>query len=904
MSIRPLRLAARSAVTAPVVSGFVVVVVALIAFLGAAAPALVHQARTATVQAALERMPALTRDLAGTTRGVPVTGPGTSAPATALDEDLRNVWGRAIDTIEDARAASPAPLRDVLDDPRIVVYADPVPAAPTVPSDPRPLNVVNLAFDPDYTHHVTFVEGAPPATVEVTPDSVTYEVALSRSAGDALQWRVGETRTLRFPTGSPVVLVLSGLYEADDDADAEWSHTPTGAHPAAEVGPMGDITQHATAYAAPSALGAAKQHADWFAIQVWLPLATGRVDGAAVDDLSAQLRASTGVPVLLSLVADSRADLGLTLSSSAPPVLDAADRRADAMAQIVLFAAVGPFALAVVVLALGSRLLATRRAGPARLVAARGASIALLASVLAGEGLLLGALGAAIGVGVAALTIGFEGLSSLLAPLLVVLTPAVVLPWLTLSLSERRGRSDLGGAARSSPVRRIAIEGGIVVAAVVLTVVAVSGAPGVDPVLLVVPLALAAVASVAALRLVPLVLGVVERRGRAARGLVPLVGPARARRDPSVRTAPVLAVVLGVAVTLFAVSFWTTVTTGIDTAAEVEVGADLRVEAPYLSAGQIDRIREVDGVAAVAALSSGARVDLQAGERTVRAVAYAVDLDDLIAVQDASGIATLPTPAGLADTDAADLPVVVSPRLAEALQGEDAALADAALDVLAVAPETAQPGSAETWLLVDTAAVPRLDAPAAGLGTTLVALEPGADLGQVTADVQQIAGPLARISSPADTAARLASDPALIAVTVSLVAAGAVVALMLVLAVGMTLVLGAPSRGRLLALLAALGYPRRRAAPFVWWEVAPALLLALPFGVAVGLALPALTLPRLRLSVFLADVIEPSVRLGGWLPVIVVAGFIVLTMLAVLIAVAAASRITAVFAIRSSDEEG
>lgn len=901
MSGRTVRLVLRSAVTAPIVSGFVVSVVALVAFLGAAAPALVHDARTATVQDALERIPPISRDLSGSTRGAPAVGNGTSAAAGRLDPALQGIWGRPIDGLDTARESFDLPLRDLLDDPRIVVVSDP---AASVPETPRPLNAVTITFDPTYRQHVTFVSGSPPETVTVTDDLVTYEVALARSAADTLEWRVGETRRLRFPSGVPLALVLTGVYDANDEADAEWSHVPTGAQPTAVLGPMGDITQYATAYAAPEAVASTGQYADWFAIDSWLPLAVERIDGADAPELAAQLRASSGVQVPLSVVLQSRAALGLTLSSSAPAVLDAADRRANGMAQIVLFAAVGPFALAIVVLALAGRLLATRRAGPARLVAARGASTPLLIGVLAGEGIALGAVGAAIGAAVAAAVLGFEGVASLAVPIAVTVTPAVVLPWLTLAMAARRGRSDLGGPSRTPVARRVAVEVGIVVAAALVTVVAVTGPPGVDPVLLVVPLALAAAASVVALRVVPLVLGAVERRGRSTRGLVSLVGPARARRDPSVRAAPVLAVVLGVAVTLFAVSFWATVSTGIDTAADIDVGAELRLEAPYISEDQVEQIRALDGVAAVAALSSGSRVELNVEGRTIRAVAYAVDVDDLVAVQDASKIATLPTPGDLTDETGAHLPVVVSAELAAALRGQQATLADAPVDVRAVAEPTARPGTADTWLLVDEAVLPRLDAPAAGVGVTLIALTPGADAAAVTADVQSVAGPLARVSSPVTTAARLASDPALTAVSVALVAAAGVVALMLVLAVGMTLVLGAPGRGRLLALLAALGYPRRRGAPFVWWEVAPALLLALPFGVAVGLALPALTLPRLRLSVFLADVIEPAVRLGGWLPVLVVGGFVVLTMLAVLIAAAAASRITAVFAIRSSDEEG
>ena len=137
-----------------------------------------------------------------------------------------------------------------------------------------------------------------------------------------------------------------------------------------------------------------------------------------------------------------------------------------------------------------------------------------------------------------------------------------------------------------------------------------------------------------------------------------------------------------------------------------------------------------------------------------------------------------------------------------------------------------------------------------------------------------------------------------------LLAAIGVVAALLGLAIGMTLVLGAPARGRLLALLTAAGYRRSRELGLVLREVAPAAVVALPAGAAVGLALPAIVLPAIDLTGFVGGADQPAVRLGGMLPLLVVLGFLVVSAIAVLIAAIVARRVTAARTLRSIDEEG
>ena len=158
--------------------------------------------------------------------------------------------------------------------------------------------------------------------------------------------------------------------------------------------------------------------------------------------------------------------------------------------------------------------------------------------------------------------------------------------------------------------------------------------------------------------------------------------------------------------------------------------------------------------------------------------------------------------------------------------------------------------------------------------------------------------------TPAAVAEIRTTDPALSGVRAALVVAIGVVTLLLALAIGMTLVLGAPARGRLLALLGALGFRRSRELPIVLWEVAPAVVVALPVGVGVGLLLPFVVIPAIDLTGFIGGALQPAVRLGGLAPLIVAAGFLVVTALAVLLAALVARRVTAARTLRSIDEEG
>jgi putative ABC transport system permease protein len=395
----------------------------------------------------------------------------------------------------------------------------------------------------------------------------------------------------------------------------------------------------------------------------------------------------------------------------------------------------------------------------------------------------------------------------------------------------------------------------------------------------------------------------VERGVPARRGLVALVGPARARRDPSVRVAPVLAVVVGVAIAIFSVAFSATVEAGIRVAARSAAGADLRVAAPYLAPDQLDALASLDGVSAIAPVSAGQQLDGSTGWKELSVTVYVIDVAAMRAVQ-TDPEAAMPLPDALLTGDGGTVPVVASDDLIAVIGSNPLTLGSTKVDVVGAAPASSPLGSTRLWVAVDRAFADRLKVADASPAVALIGLTPGADAARVAAEAREIAGPTGSASTPASLAAIRLEDPALVGLQFSLLAAIGVVAALLGLAIGMTLVLAAPARGRLLALLAAVGYRRSRELALVLWEVAPAVVVALPAGAAVGLVLPAIVLPAVDLTGFVGGAAQPAVRLGGVLPLLVVLGFLLVAAVAVLIAAVVARRVTAAGTLRSIDEEG
>ncbi|WP_029144971.1 FtsX-like permease family protein [Microbacterium luticocti] len=880
-------MALRAACTAPFASVLVVLLVTVVAFAGAALPALLDDARTATVQRTLHSARTDTLDATAHIRGTPTAGPGTGVAVwDPMRAQLRGIHDRM-----------PQPLRTVTAAGAGFVTLDGQTAMP-LDGSARPANRITILLDPDVGARIRIVAGHLPEPDAVDPpvDQIV-QVALSREAADTLAWPLGERRRLDFPS-HPMTVELVGVYEARRPAESAWTHQRTGLHPDIEQVGTGDVVHLASAYAAPGLLDRLDPWLDATATTVFFPLRADRVAGTQAAVLAAQLRGFAARPQAFSgtFGPDNSA---LTFLSSAPALLDAGAARGDAMTAIVTLAAIGPLTVAIAAVAMTGWMLAARRVPTVRAARARGAAIGLLAALLAGEGLALAAVGAAVGAASAAAIVGWAGASALVVPVAAVIAAAVACPLAALPAAARRARTDLGVADRPTRIRRLAIEGGVLVAGVaVLLAAALGSQTTVAPVRLAASAAVFAIACVVVLRLVPLLLGAVEAPLARGRGVVALVGPARARRGRTLPVIPVLAALVCVATALFALVASATVASGVEATARARTGADLRVSATQIPDAAIARVRALDGVHAVAPIYADVQLPARGTAQWLTVTVYAVDPHELAAVQhDVPGAVV---PPATAPDDA--IPAVAAASVVDAAGSGPLVVHGVDVQLTAADSQPAYVDGAR-WVLVDRTYADRLVGPAPTVHTLLVDLGPEASVATVAAAVRQAVGGDAQTRTPQAEAAQIAADPALQTVRGALAGALAVAAVLFVLTISMTLLRGAPERGRMLGLLSTMGYPRRRELPLVLWEVGPALALSLVVGLGAGLALPPLLLGGVDLTRFVGGRSQPPVVLEGWMPVAVAAGFAAVAAVAVTAAAVVASRSSAAAALRRVDEE-
>ncbi|WP_345185591.1 ABC transporter permease [Microbacterium panaciterrae] len=879
----------RTLFDAPLLSAFLVFAIAATALVGTLVPPLIDQARTATVQHQLREIPEIALPLTAVMPGLAALGdePGPRADA----------WAAPLAAAAAARAARPEPLRDVLGTPR--VYGSFAPA-PFTGDRKTPLNKVQVVMDPGLASRSTLLRGSYPATSDPTQG---IGVVLTDKVAETLDWRVGETRRSRALT-----LTLTGVIASDGSNAQDWRMLNGSLEPLIELTPLGDRIYQGVAFMNPDEAPLLGELAQQAVTYSWIPLDGGAIDAGDADVVARQLRLMMATAVHIGVGSADLYDQGLLYSTPAADAMDQGVARGRTLLAIVAVAAVCPLAVAAVVLTLSSRQLASRRRRAARLMRARGASQGALLALLSGESLLLGVLGAVLGVGAGLLLVphAADGLTLVIPALLVLVVVCAVPATLLGDLRRIERRSD--GARTGARWQRILVEAvvvGLAAACAGILLTRGGGALTVDPVLLAVPLLIGAAGTVLVLRVLPPVLAALHRTAARRTGLIGLLGPARALRDEALRTAPALAAVIGIAVAVFSVAFAATVTEGISRHASESTGADIAVTVPYADAEQIAGARAVPGVAALATLDANAIGMVGPGSGQDRVRIYAVDRAEFLRVQQGFDPA-LPLPSALASTQGGPIPVVASEQLV-AQFGDALTVNDHPVRIVA---RTAQPvpfgtgsGTVQKWVIIDTANLHRIGLDAPTVSQAFVSVAPGHDARAVAKAVTAALGQAATARTAAQIIAAAGSDPATAALHAALIAAVGIVALLLAWAVVQTLALGSAARARLLALLRAVGYPRRGELPLVAWEVGPALLVSVPIGLLTGTATARLVVGGLDLRGFTGGDTAPELVLAGWGTAAVVGGFIVVTGAAVLLATAAAARLRSAEAIRVADDE-
>lgn len=385
-----------------------------------------------------------------------------------------------------------------------------------------------------------------------------------------------------------------------------------------------------------------------------------------------------------------------------------------------------------------------------------------------------------------------------------------------------------------------------------------SGGTGIDLLLAATPVLLALAACVLVLRLYPLPVAALAAALRRRRSLTPFLGAARSVRDPAGGAVPALAVVLGVSVAVLSSVLASTITTGAERAAWTANGADIRLSGARIDQAMLDRLAAVDGVESVGTIT---KVDTRpaltvAGERRDRSISvYLVDPAVPAVQADSPLIDAIPD-----EIFAAGAPPTVLTGGIDLLTASGAAELDKVgqVQIAQHLPQLAGMRTTKAYLVMSTAAWQA--ASAAEQPVPTLALIKVRDPEQIEEVAQRLRDqvPASLVQTPFAQLENYRSAPVTQGLTWAFLAAVAVTTLLTVLSIILVQLMGAPARGRLLAILRTMGLDHRQGRALTAWELAPLLALAFAVGALVGVVVPWMMLQALDLSGITGGEVQPA----------------------------------------------
>jgi putative ABC transport system permease protein len=712
-------------------------------------------------------------------------------------------------------------------------------------------------------------------------------------------------------------LVITGIIRPTDPAATFWSEDPGAATPtltqaaapqlpywiaAAFIGPGGLPLVEAT-------IGTTEMQVTWV-----YTAALGGITAGQADELEASVTslASSGATVFTP----AGNPVTVTISSQIPAILSPFISGESAVAPALELLYVGLTVIGAVVVLLGARLVAQRRAAEFTLMRARGAALYQLAwlvlrasvvvAVIAGALAALLAIGLTVGDGdavswwLAGLTIAV----TLFGPVLISVVPQRV-------AARATGRTERRAVGRRPAVRRIIFEIALVALAVGGLVVLrneglSSGNSGLytsaAPVLVAIPVA------VVLLRCYPLLARELARIAGLTRGVVAFVGLARATRTPPGTVLPAFALVLVLAMVAFPDMVSTSVTRSQVAESWQQVGADAIIQAPpnqTIPAGLQSQISSVPGVVSTAA----AEVDAASLPAGTEVSVMFVDPAQYAAVIEQAPGPRFPQAAlsAYSGQSGADVPAVATAAAAEQVGPAPTSVNVGGTSTITIrlAGQTGVPGVPGAAGVGPGVTV---IVPAQALGNPIVpnvllVAGPGLDAARLSADVSR-ALPGASVTFRATALAALTTAPvpqaAQTALTQGMAAAAGFGALVLLL----SLLLTAWTRDMTLARLATMGLRRWQAQLLQATETLPPVVAAAIGGVACAWLLVPLVGSSLNLAAFAgtgsaAAVTGAVVPLVGSAAGLVLAALLVLAVQAVITYHRGSAR-----ALRISDEGG
>ncbi|WP_229072788.1 FtsX-like permease family protein [Actinoplanes sp. DH11] len=770
-----------------------------------------------------------------------VTGPG-DAPDEA---------GR----LAEIRAALPAPLPELVETGWFIDQVGPENAAVGGVYLKNCPTLVAVRRQTGTDEATRLVEGRRPAST-----ATTAEAMVGSDEAKALGIELGDRVTLNALSGSTTVTVV-GRYEPVDAAAPIWADMKL----ARVACPSADEDTRYRATLLTDVAGAALAKFE-----------TVQVKQSWRYRLDAQRLTADRLTALTAAVAEARRHPPeqTALRSAVDTTLAEFDRRLRSVQSVLGVVRTGILATVAGLILLAARLAADRRRNEYALIRARGGSVGAIGGRALAETLVV-VLPAAVagwlaGAAVPGRPDPQEWLLVAGFALLGLLAPAALAAAGARRPDFTGHRQDLA-ASRPSP-RRITAELFVIALAAggayLVRLRGIDAGAGVDPYLVAVPVLLAVAASLIALRVVPFPLRLAGRLAGRARGAVAFLGLAGAGRGAALRSWPLSVLVVAIATGIFTGTVATTVGHGRDRAADLTVPADAVVTGFSFAVDTPARVAELDGVdrATPLLLVSAAEVRSDANPLIAQVQAMVVD----------AAAAGLDLPAALSTAGPADVvPVVASPNLAERIgsggrvdiQGRRYAFRIAAVRDMVPGLGTA----VREFLVVPSQAlripdfqplVPNrilLD----GSGWDATEVRRVADdgqraqtlkaTGQQVDDAFQLNMP-ATVTTRADYRAGLDERGVDGVLSFTFTAGLAASAALALLAVALTVLAGAPARGRTLSRLRTLGMSGGQGRRLLVFELVPLLGVAVLAGALAGAALPALIAPALGLDDFTAGV--------------------------------------------------
>ena len=576
---------------------------------------------------------------------------------------------------------------------------------------------------------------------------------------------------------------------------------------------------------------------------------------------------------------------------------------AAARAQLSTLAA-GLLGVAVLLTVLASTALTRRRQFEIQLLRSRGASLPLIVIHAAAESIPVTLLSTALGIAVAAL-LGLHADSALLLAVAVgifAITP----------VAGSLGHALTARSTRRAGALRVAGVSALVVTAVTAVVALRSGAGGtaddIDPLSLIAPVLCAAVVALALVPLPGLVLRVASAFTARTRGPATLLAGASARDGRALVTLVALTLAVSVAVT--SQVLLTTVAAGQESASWRTVGADVRIDGPPDPAGLVREFTDAGATAAAVLSRRGVELEGRSATNSVTLLAvddsYAHLLSALPGAQPSADALAVRQLMGQGTATASQDPVpMLADRRVTALAGGDGATFD--IDgVLVPVTVIGSVTATEPTAVLDRA---RLDAYLEANSSPAAAAESDRQAATVETvlAIGSGANPVARSVDEAeqivlrsDVLAQLRGGVLVAGVTSATSLSLLGTALLALLALITTTVIGVRRRGRVLALLGALGVPKRAGIALAVGELTPLVISGV-----VGGSLAAAVVLTTAGGAFGSDILaggDAPLVVSAWLPLAVCAAAAVALGLAVAVDTPLSRRVRSADILRTGED--